>query len=74
MASINFRRSRSTVAAPAASQSTGTTVVLAHLSLDLQPSPKPDVNTPADVGASDRRAGDDEAIPEDEEETVEGEI
>jgi hypothetical protein len=45
------------VTTPAASQSTGTTVILAHLAYGMPPQPEPDHNAPADV-LGDRIRGD----------------
>jgi hypothetical protein len=50
---------------PAASQTTGATVVLAHLQTTLGPAPTPDVNSRADMTAKLQRDFDEEGEPED---------
>ena len=50
------------VATPSASQTTGATVVLAHLRLELAPAPTPDVNSPQDVAPNRDRRDYDEFI------------
>jgi hypothetical protein len=49
---------------PAASQTTGATVVLAHLRTSLAPAPQPDVNSRADMTAKPQRDYDEEGEPE----------
>jgi hypothetical protein len=49
------------IAAPEASQTKGSTVVLAHLKYDAAPFPEPDVNSPRDVLPDGRRNAYDEA-------------
>jgi hypothetical protein len=52
------------IAAPEASQATGSTVVLAHLQYDAPPFPQPDTNSPADVLPDGKRNAYDESYDE----------